>query len=376
MSPAGAPERRRPVLAVVGASGAVGTSLLSVLTTRDDVWGEVRLVGRRSVGRTITVLGRETTVLEMTASAFDGVDVAVFAVPSEVSAHWAPPVAASGTVVVDVSSAFHDHPDVPLVTPDVNPKRLSSRPRGIVAMPGCTSMALIDALAALHARWGLTSLVVTACLAASVAGRSGMERLHDETGVVAGSRTLGRRAGDLRAALGDALPQRTPFEAPLALNVVPSFGAPSGGGWSVEEDAVRRDLRRSLVEAEELPVSVTCLVVPVVVTHTVIVHATFQRDVDLAQARQSILEAPSVVLVDGSDGEDGETAELLTPSDAVGTDPAWAGRVRQADDGPNTLDLVLCSDNLRGGSALTAVRLAELVAVSLPERGAGPVGEG
>lgn len=363
----------RPVLAVVGASGAVGTSVLSVLATRDDVWGEVRLVGRRSAGSTMTVLGRAATVVELTADAFEGVDVALFAVPAEVSAHWAPPVAARGTVVVDVSSAFHDDPDVPLVAPDINAKRVTARPRGIVAMPGCTSMAVLDALAALHARWGLTSLVVTACLAASAAGRSGVDRLHDETGVVAHSRTLGRRAGDLRAALGGALPQRTPFEAPLALNVVPSFGAPAGGGWSSEEAAVRRDLRRSLVEAEALPVSVTCMVVPVVVTHTVVVHATFQRPVDLAQARQAIVEAPSVVLVDDEGDELGET---FTPADAAGCDPAWAGRVRQADDGPASLDMVLCSDNLRGGSAVTAVRIAELVAAGLPsaERGPSPVG--
>ena len=364
----------RPVLAVVGAAGAVGTSVLSVLATRDDVWGEVRLVGRRSAGSTMTVLGREVTVVEMTADAFEGVDVAVFAVPAEVSAHWAPPVAARGTVVVDVSSAFHDDPDVPLVAPNINAKRVTARPRGIVAMPGCTSMAVLDALAALHARWGLTSLVVTACLAASVAGRSGVERLHDETGVVALSRTLGRRSGDLRAALGSALPQRTPFEAPLALNVVPSFGAPAGGGWLREEAAVRRDLRRSLVEAEDLPVSVTCLVVPVVVTHTVVVHATFQRDVDIAQARQAIVEAPSVVLVD-EDADGGDAGETFTPADAAGCDPAWAGRVRQADDGPASLDMVLCSDNLRGGSALTAVRVAELVAAGLPAaEGASPVG--
>lgn len=361
------PAADRPVLAVVGATGAVGASVLSVLGTRQDVWGEVRLVGRRPAGRSLTVLGREVEVVEMTADAFEGVDVAIFAVPAAVSAHWAPPVAARGTVVVDVSGAFHDDPQVPLVAPDVNPKRATVRPRGIVAMPGCTAMAALDALAPLHARWGLTSLVLTACLAASLAGRAGIERLRDETGVVSSSRTLGRRAGDLRAALGSALPQPSPFEAPLALNVVPSFGGPVGDGWCHHESAVRRDLRRSLPESDDLPVSVTCLVVPVVVTHTLVVHATFQSPVDLAQARQSIVEAPSVVLVEGPDDEDGggHGAELLTPADAVGTDPVWAGRVRQADDGPTTLDMVLCSDNLRGGSALTAVRVAELVAADL-----------
>lgn len=362
---------RGPVLAVVGASGAVGSSLRKLLATRDDVWSEVRLLGSRaSAGRSLPVLGKDVTVAELTLSAFDGVDVAIFAVPAAVSRHWVPPVAELGVVVVDVSPAFQADLDVPVIAPDVNPGRARG-PRGrIIALAGCTSIPVLDALSPLSRRWGLTSVVVTSCLAASIAGRGGIERLADETAVVAQQRGLGQRTGDVRAALSDALPGgSSPFEAPLALNMVPFFGDRAAHGWACEEADVRRDLRRVL-GLPSLNVSATCLMVPVVTSHTVIVHATFQSVVDVGQARRAILEAPGIVLIDAGSGDDLEggpdgDGDLPTPVDAVGVDPAWAGRVRQDEDDRTSLDMVLCSDNLRAGSALTAARVAELAAASL-----------
>lgn len=362
-----------PTLAVVGATGAVGGVLLTLLSTRRDVWGEVRLVAsRRSAGRVLRVRGQDVVVTELTADAFDGVDVAVFATPAEVSAHWAPPVAARGVVVVDVSAAFRADPGVPLVAPGVNPARLRDRPRGVVALPSCTTSAVIDVLAPLHRRWELSSLVLTSCMAASAAGRAGVERFYDELAVVASSRTLGQRSGDLRAALQAALPGSTsPFPAPLALNVVPFTGprATAEPGWSAEEVAVRQEVRRVL-GAPDLPVSVTCLQVPVVASHTVVVHAAFEKPITAAQACRAIIEAPNVVLLDGDGGVSGEGGgtdggDLPTPADAVGSDPAWAGRVRQALDCPRTVEVVLCSDNLRRGSALAAAEVGELLVAEL-----------
>lgn len=357
-----------PTLVVVGATGAVGLVLLKLLSTRRDVWGEIRLVARRGAGRSLVVRGREVPVGELSAHAFDGADVAVFCTPAEVSRHWAPPVAARGVVVVDTSSAFRAEADVPLVVPDVNPARLRDRPRGIVAVPGCSTLVMVETLAALHRGWGLTSLVVTSCQAASAFGRAGVERFYDELAVVSSSRTLGQRSGDLRAALSDALPGSTsPFAAPLALNVVPFSGAAAPGGWSTDEVAVRHETR-AVLGLPDLPVSVTCVQVPVVTSHTLVVHAAFQRPITAADARRAIVEAPNIVLVDGDadgDGYGDGAGDLPTPADVVGSDPTWVGRVRQCLDVPHALELVMCGDDLRRGSALTAAEVAEALAAEL-----------
>ena len=132
---------RRPSLAVVGATGAVGTVMLDLLSTREDVWGEIRLVASpRSAGRRLTVRGRETEVMALSEDCFDGVDVAMFDVPDEVSAQWAPVAAAHGTVAVDNSGAFRMDPEVPLVVPEINPDHLARRPKGIVSNPNCTTL--------------------------------------------------------------------------------------------------------------------------------------------------------------------------------------------------------------------------------------------
>src|SRR6201997_1957905 len=146
---------RRPTLAVVGATGAVGTVMLDLLSTRDDVWGEIRLVASpRSAGRRLKVRGTPTEVQALSAEVFDGVDVAMFDVPDEVSAHWGPVAAGRGAVVVDNSGAFRMDPEVPLVVPEVNPEQVARRPKGIIAVPNCTTLALIVAVAELHRAFG------------------------------------------------------------------------------------------------------------------------------------------------------------------------------------------------------------------------------
>ena len=147
---------RRPTLAVVGATGAVGTVMLDLLSTREDVWGEIRLIASpRSAGRRLTVRGRETEVVALSQDAFDGIDVAMFDVPDEVSAAWAPVAAGHGAVAVDNSSAFRMDPDVPLVVPEVNPDHLGRRPKGIISNPNCTTLSMIVAVGALHRAFDL-----------------------------------------------------------------------------------------------------------------------------------------------------------------------------------------------------------------------------
>jgi aspartate-semialdehyde dehydrogenase len=351
-----AQRRPKPTLAVVGATGAVGTVMLDLLSTRDDVWGEVRLVASpRSAGRQLRVRGQETEVEALAEDVFDGVDVAMFDVPDEVSARWAPVAAARGAVVVDNSGAFRMDPEVPLVVPEVNPDEAKRRPKGIIANPNCTTLSLIVAVAALHRAFGLEEMVVASYQAASGAGQAGIDTLYAQLDKPAGSRALGQRAGDLRAAVGDF----GPFPAPLALNVVPWAGSLKEDGWSSEELKVRNESRK-ILSMPDLRVTATCVRVPVVTTHSVAVHAVFAREVTRAGAQRVLSEAPGVVLND-----DPENGEFPTPADVVGTDPTWVGRVRRSLDDPCAVDLFVCGDNLRKGAALNTAQIAELVAAEI-----------
>ncbi len=346
----------KPKLAVVGATGAVGTVMLDLLSTRDDVWGEVRLVASpRSAGRQLRVRGQDTEVQALAEDVFDGVDVAMFDVPDEVSARWAPVAAARGAVVVDNSGAFRMDPEVPLVVPEVNPHDAKRRPKGIIANPNCTTLSLIVAVAALHRAFGLEEMVVASYQAASGAGQAGIDTLYAQLEKTAGSRALGQRAGDLRAAVGDF----GPFPAPLALNVVPWAGSLKEDCWSSEELKVRNESRK-ILSMPDLRVTATCVRVPVVTTHSVAVHAVFAREVTRAGAQRVLSEAPGVVLND-----DPENGEFPTPADVVGTDPTWVGRVRRSLDDPCAVDLFVCGDNLRKGAALNTAQIAELVAAEL-----------
>ncbi len=350
----------KPTLAVVGATGAVGTVLLEILSRRRDVWGAiVLLASARSTGKVLRCRGEDLVVQELTERAFDGVDVAMFDVPDDVSAVWAPIAAAKGVVVVDNSGAFRMDEDVPLVVPEVNAWQVRNRPKGIVANPNCTTLTMMDALGALHARWSLRELVVASYQAASGAGQAGVERLYDELEVVAGNRSLGQSPGDVRGVIANKLGDDSPFPAPLALNVVPFTGSLRDEGWTSEELKVRSESRKILGIAD-LKVSATCVRVPVVTTHSLAVHAVFEREIRVEEARQVLVEAPSVVVID-----DPGRGEFPTPADVVGSDPTFVGRLRQSLDFPNTLELFVCGDNLRKGAALNTAQIAELIAAEL-----------
>src|ERR1700744_4360556 len=343
----------KPTLAVVGATGAGGTVMLDILSTREDIWGEIRLIASpRSAGRTLRVRGQEIEVLPLAEDVFDGVDVAMFDVPDEVSAQWAPVAAAHGAVAVDNSGSFRLDPEVPLVVPEVNPDEVANRPKGIIANPNCTTLSLIVAVAALHREFGLREMSIASYQAASGAGQAGIDTLYAQLDKVGGTPALGQRPGDVRAAGADL----GPFPAPLAMNVVPGPCSPNYVGWSSEELKGRNEARK-ILGLPDLRVSATCVRVPVVTTHSVSVHAVFGREVDRAAAQRVLSEAPGVVLTD-----DPGHGEFPTPADAVGTDPTWVGRVRRSLDDPNALELFVCGDNLRKGAALNTAQIAELVA--------------
>lgn len=347
----------KPTLAVVGATGVVGLSLLSLLPTRDDVWGEIRpIASSRSAGRRVSILGREAVVRELSAASFTDVDVVVMAVPSPVAAKWAPVAVSAGAVVIDSSGTFTHAPDVPLVVPEINRDAARKHPAGIVASPSAATLMMVGALHSLHSAWQLTSAVVTTFQAVTDAGVAGALRLYDETMELAGNQGVGQSPGDVRRMLSDL--GASPFLAPVAFNVIPWVGDEAAAGATTTEEAVRDELR-ALLRVSHLPVAVTCVQVPVVRTHSVSVHATFAADTDRNDAVRILTESSNSVVVLDDSAESLDDA-WPTPVDVVGADPIFAGRVRRIDGFPNSIELFICADNLRKGSALNLLQIAEL----------------
>lgn len=343
---------KKPSLAVVGATGAVGTVMLDILSKRKDVYGEIRLIASaRSAGKKLMCRGEELTVVALSPEAFEGIDIAMFDVPDEVSLQWGPVAASKGCVVVDNSGAFRMDKDVPLVVPEVNPQDIKKRPKGIISNPNCTTLSMIVAMGALHKQYGLKELVVASYQAASGAGQPGLDILREQMNLVANT-NVGEAAGDSRKVIKDF----GPFSSPLALNVIPWAGSLKADGYSSEELKVRNESRK-ILGLENLKVSATCVRVPVLTTHSLAVHAIFEKEVSRSVAQDVLKNAAGVELVD-----DPENYKFPTPADVVGTDPTWVGRVRKSLDDQNALELFVCGDNLRKGAALNTAQIAELVA--------------
>ena len=233
---------KKPSLAVVGATGAVGTVMLDILSKRENVYGEIRLIASaRSAGKKLICRGEELTVVALSPEAFDGIDIAMFDVPDEISKEWAPIAAARGAVVVDNSGAFRMDDQVPLVVPEVNPQEIKNRPKGIISNPNCTTLSMIVAMGALHRHYILKELVVASYQAASGAGQAGIDTLREQMKLVANT-TLGDAAGDSRSVIKNF----DPFPAPLALNVIPWAGSLKEDGYTSEELKVRNESRKIL----------------------------------------------------------------------------------------------------------------------------------
>ena len=352
----------KPNLALVGATGAVGTVMIDIINSRENIWGEIRLIASpRSAGKQIMVHGTPHTVVALSEEAFDGIDIAMFDVPDEVSEIWAPIAAAKGVVAVDNSAAFRMNPEVPLVVPEVNPHAAKSRPLGIIANPNCTTLTMMAALGALHRKWTLTELVVSSYQAVSGAGAPGIERLQQEIQAVAKNQDAGLTSDNVTetlnangASLADSI-----WPVPIALNVIPMAGSLKDEGHSSEELKVRNESRK-ILGIKDLKVAATCVRVPVQVAHSLAVHATFANPLTAAEVRAELEKQPTVVVMD-----DPANGIYPTPAHVAGQDPTFVGRIRQAQDFPNTIDLFAVGDNLRKGAALNTYEIAELVAAEL-----------
>ncbi|MEY3561680.1 MAG: hypothetical protein RL068_832, partial [Actinomycetota bacterium] len=309
----------------------------------------------------IMVHGKPHTVVALSEEAFDGIDIAMFDVPDEVSEVWAPIAAAKGVVAVDNSAAFRMNPEVPLVVPEVNPHAAKSRPIGIIANPNCTTLTMMAALGALHRKWQLTELVVSSYQAVSGAGAPGIEQLQKEIAAVATNASAGLNTNNVSQTLtAKGLTQSdSPWPVPIAMNVIPLAGSIKEDGHSSEELKVRNESRK-ILGIKDLKVAATCVRVPVQVSHSLAVHATFASALTADEVRAELEKQPTVVVMD-----DPSNGVFPTPAYVVGQDPTFVGRIRQAQDFPNTIDLFVVGDNLRKGAALNTYEIAELVAQEL-----------
>ncbi|MEA2508854.1 MAG: aspartate-semialdehyde dehydrogenase [Actinomycetota bacterium] len=337
---------------VVGATGAVGSVIMQILENRRFPLDELLPVASpRSVGRQLGFDGRQLEVVALERDAFEGADVALFDVPDELAREWAPVAAAAGAIVVDNSAAFRMDPDVPLVVPEVNAQALERTPKGIVASPNCTTLAMIVAVNALHLRAGLKRLILASYQAVSGAGRAGVEELRDQLErVVKEPEEFGEGLGRNLLNAGET------FSHPVALNVVPQCGSFMDDGYTSEELKLRYETTK-ILGLEQLHVTATCVRVPVVIGHGVAVHAEFEGVITPEEARAVLGATPGIEVAD-----DPEHLRFPTPLEAAGRDPCYVGRVRQDQFDPRALEMFCVADNLRKGAALNTVQIAELLA--------------
>lgn len=337
-------------IAVVGATGAVGRTMLSLLEERafrfDDL---VAFASARSAGKRLEVGGETYLVRELVDGWHDGVDVALVSAGSPVSKRYLPEAARAGTVCVDNSSAFRMAGDVPLVIPEIDPLALRDH-HGLIANPNCTAITALMPLGPLHRAFGLNFLVTSSYQSVSGAGWKGVTELAEQVAKLHGQEE------QMAQPDGDTLPAGDVFGRTIAYNVVPrveTFDA-GGSGYTTEELKMGGEVRKVL-GLPTLPVVATAVRVPVPVGHGVSVYARFEQAVTPSQARHVLGAAVGVRVVD-----DPANDEFPTPIDAAGIDDVLVGRIRQGDD-EHSLALFAVGDNLRKGAALNAVQIAELL---------------
>ncbi|WP_068256364.1 aspartate-semialdehyde dehydrogenase [Janibacter corallicola] len=349
-----------PTLALVGATGRFAEAVISALALRDDAWGEIRLLTPGVSTRTLPVRGHEQTIESLGEESFDGVDIALFNLGPETTRKWTAKAVAAGATVVDASSTHRRDPDVPLIAPGINSEVMPPHPAGIVSLPGPLTWGLIDAVHVLHHGWELQHLVVTGMIAAVSRGDAGVARLREEMYTVAADPTVGQQPGDVRAAVSD-VPVPSPFPGPLALNVIPWIGEATESGFTTTEHAVEHEIRKVLGLGEQVPVVVTLIQVPVVLAHSMALHARCARPVSVEKVRQACVAAPSLVYLDE------QTGEVPTPVDSAGIDPRFVGRIRQPAGAGHHVDMFVSADTIRRG-ATAMVSVAEQLARERTDR--------
>lgn len=332
-------------VAIVGATGAVGTTMLSILEERDFPVSELRLMASsRSAGRVVPTKWGDVTVEDLHTADPNGLEVALFSAGGSRSKEYAPRFAAAGAVVVDNSSAFRMDDDVPLVVAGVNDAAAAAH-HGIISNPNCTTMVLLMAAGPLHRAAGINRMTATSYQSVSGSGQTGMDVLAHEIDV------LGKDPETL-ARGGWSDPGSSVYSRPIGFNVLAHAGSFTDGGYTDEEWKLVNETRK-ILEAPGIKVEPFCVRVPTMVGHGIAATMFFDRPVELDEARQILATAPGAELW----GDE----KVPTPLDSAGRDEVLIGRVRPTVGEPGGISLWTVGDNLRKGAALNAVQLAELI---------------
>ncbi len=330
-------------VAVVGATGVVGQTMLALLRSRQFPASEivpfasVRSEGRQLDGLTVRALTPETDV--------EGFDIALFSAGAGTSREWASRFVQAGATVIDNSSAFRREPDVPLVVAEVNPHALEGH-GGLIANPNCSTMQMVVALAPIHRAAGIERLVVSTYQSVSGTGKKAIDELEAQT----------------RASIeGSESPRPSVYPEPIAFNVIGAAGSFADGDDHTDEERKMMFETRKILGDESIGISVTCVRVPVRVSHSEAVNVQTREPISVSEARELLASAPGIALED-----------VPTPLRAAGRDEVFVGRLRRDDSHPRALSMWIVSDNLRKGAATNAVQIAEvLVQRRLAASGAG-----
>ncbi|MCR0266112.1 aspartate-semialdehyde dehydrogenase [[Clostridium] innocuum] len=327
-------------VAILGATGAVGQEMLKILMERDFPVSELHLLASaRSAGKKITVAGKEYTVEETTENSFDGMDIVLGAAENDIAEKYLPIAAAKGAIVVDNSSAFRLHEDVPLIVPEVNPQAVREH-HGIIANPNCATIIALVALQPLHAYANAKRMVVSTYQAVSGAGVNGIRELNQQVGALAHGKEV----------------EVNTFQYQIAYNLIPQIGGFNAAGYSSEEMKMQNEGRK-IMGNPELCVNCTCIRVPVIRSHSESIMVEFEKEISVEKARELLQNAPGVKLVD-----DPQNMVYPMPLDTTDQDLVFVGRIREdMSNHANALSFWCCGDQVRKGAATNAVQIAELV---------------
>ncbi len=327
-------------VAILGATGAVGQEMLKILMERDFPVSELHLLASaRSAGKKITVAGKEYTVEETTENSFDGMDIVMGAAENDIAEKYLPIAAAKGAIVVDNSSAFRLHEDVPLIVPEVNPQAVREH-HGIIANPNCATIIALVALQPLHAYANAKRMVVSTYQAVSGAGVNGIRELNQQVGALAHGKEV----------------EVNTFQYQIAYNLIPQIGGFNEAGYSSEEMKMQNEGRK-IMGNPELCVNCTCIRVPVIRSHSESIMVEFEKEISVEKARELLQNAPGVKLVD-----DPQNMVYPMPLDTTDQDLVFVGRIREdMSNHANALSFWCCGDQVRKGAATNAVQIAELV---------------
>jgi aspartate-semialdehyde dehydrogenase len=326
-------------VAILGATGAVGTELLALLEERNFPLGKLKLLAsERSAGQSIKFAGEDLIIEAVTETSFDGVDIVLASAGGSISKKWLPIATKAGAVSIDNSSAFRMHPDVPLIVPEVNPEAAAQH-KGIIANPNCTTILMAVAIYPLHQVQPIQRIVAATYQSASGAGARAMDEVKVQSQAILNGEP--------------AIPEILPY--PLAFNLFPHNSPMTDNSYCEEEMKMVNETRKIFGD-HDIRITATCVRVPVLRAHSEAINLEFAHPFNPDKAREILATANGVRLV-----EDFSKNYFPMPIDASGKDDVLVGRIRQDISHPNGLELWLCGDQIRKGAALNAVQIAELL---------------